>query len=37
MGGTRLEWVEKIWCGWNTFVVGGANLEWMLAEQCGGE
>ena len=32
------ELVEQIWCGWNKFGVGGANLEWvewMWAEQCG--
>ena len=32
------ERAEQIWCGWNKFGVGGANLEWvewMWAEQCG--
>ena len=32
------ELAEQIWCGWNKFGVGGANLEWvewMWAEQCG--
>ena len=36
------ELVEQIWCGWNKFGVGGANLEWVewmwaeqWAEQCG--
>ena len=30
------ERAEQIWCGWNKFGVGGANLEWvewMWAEQ----
>ena len=23
------ELAEQIWCGWNKFGVGGANLEWV--------